>query len=104
MVSAETGQKLYSLIRDVKDFPKKGIVFRDITLLLNDHEGLKLAGEAMAEPFRDKKIDVVVGAESRGFVFGVLLARELECGFVRPYSPQNFHHGRRDLRCRRSHS
>ncbi|MBN1437492.1 MAG: adenine phosphoribosyltransferase [Sedimentisphaerales bacterium] len=81
-MTLEIEQKLLKLIRHVHDFPKKGIVFRDITTLLSDAEGLALSAEAMADPFREKNIDVVVGAESRGFVFGVLLARELGCGFV----------------------
>jgi adenine phosphoribosyltransferase len=75
-------KKLRGLIRNVKDFPKPPIVFRDITPLLGDAEGLAQAGAAMAEPFRNKNIDLVVGAESRGFIFGVLVARELNCGFV----------------------
>jgi len=75
-------EALRGLIRNVKDFPKPPIVFRDITPLLRDAEGLAQAGAAMAEAFRDKEIDVVVGAESRGFIFGILVARELNCGFV----------------------
>ena len=82
MIEVETEQKIKSLIRDIPDFPKPGILFRDITPLLADAEGLALAVRAMAEPYRQRKVDVVVGAESRGFIFGTAVARELTCGFV----------------------
>ena len=75
-------EKLLRLIRDVPDFPKPGIVFRDITPLLADPEGLAWAGAQMADPWRGQKVERVVGAESRGFIFGVLVARELNCGFI----------------------
>ena len=75
-------KKLRQLIRSVPDFPKPGIVFRDITPLLADAQGLALAVNALADPFRDKRIDLVVGAESRGFIFGAAVACELNCGFV----------------------
>ncbi len=75
-------EKLKKLIRNIPDFPKPGIVFRDITPLLADAEGLALACSALAEPFRDQKVELVVGAESRGFIFGTVVARELNCGFI----------------------
>ncbi|MCP4709836.1 MAG: adenine phosphoribosyltransferase [Planctomycetes bacterium] len=75
-------QQLIKFIRDVPDFPKPGIMFRDITPLLADPEGLTLAAQLMADPFRNQNIDLVIGAESRGFIFGVVVARELKCGFV----------------------
>ena len=81
-ISENTRQRLKSLIRSVPDFPKQGIVFRDITPLLADPEGLRLAIKAMVEPFRHEIIDLVVGAESRGFIFGSAVARELNCGFI----------------------
>ena len=74
--------QLRVLIRDVPDFPKPGILFKDITPLLADAAGLCLAVELMANPFRGQKFDVVVGAESRGFIFGVAVAQALGCGFV----------------------
>lgn len=77
-----TAEKLLQLIGSVRDFPKRGIVFRDITPLLADAEGLALAVKAMADPFRDKQVDLVVGAESRGFIFGTAVALELGCGFA----------------------
>lgn len=73
---------LRRLIRDVPDFPKPGIVFKDITPLLADPAGLAWAVELLTQPFRGKHIDVVAGAESRGFIFGTAVARELSAGFV----------------------
>jgi adenine phosphoribosyltransferase len=75
-------EALKAIIRDVPDFPKPGIVFKDITPLLQDAEALKLAGQLMADPFRDAGVDAVVGVESRGFIFGPLVALELGVGFV----------------------
>jgi adenine phosphoribosyltransferase len=74
--------KLRDLITDVPDFPKPGIVFKDITPLLADPAGLSLAVEYLTQPFRSSKVDLVVGAESRGFVFGTAVARNLSAGFV----------------------
>ncbi len=75
-------QLLRSRIRDVPDFPKEGIIFKDITPLLQDPEALRLACRQMADPFRGGGIDVVVGVESRGFIFGPPVALELGTGFV----------------------
>src|SRR5437588_7250619 len=74
-------QDLRRLIRDIPDFPKRGIVFRDITPLLADASGLALSVELLANPFRGKNIDLVVGAESRGFIFGTAVACCLSAGF-----------------------
>ncbi|MDA1025903.1 MAG: adenine phosphoribosyltransferase [Planctomycetota bacterium] len=73
---------LRALIRDIPDFPKPGIVFKDITPLLADAAGLAMAVEVMANPFRHDRVDLVVGAESRGFIFGTAIAQALSCGFV----------------------
>lgn len=73
---------LKSLVRDVPDFPKPGVLFRDITPLLANPAGLGLSIELMANPFRGKKVDIVVGAESRGFIFGIAVAQTLAAGFV----------------------
>lgn len=73
---------LKALIRDVPDFPRPGIVFKDFTPLLASPPGLALAVELMANPFRGRKIDFVVGAESRGFIFGTAIAQALSAGFV----------------------
>jgi len=69
-------------IRDIPDFPKKGILFRDITPLLANPSALALSVELLANPFRGKNIDLVVGAESRGFIFGTAVACCLSAGFV----------------------
>jgi len=74
--------KLEGLMRSIPDWPKEGIVFRDITPVLADAAGLELACAAMAAPFRNHNVELVVGAESRGFIFGAAIARELHCGFV----------------------
>ncbi len=73
---------LENRIRDVVDFPKPGIVFKDITPLLLDPASLALAVEYLAQPYRGKKVDAVAGAESRGFIFGTAVAQSLSAGFV----------------------
>lgn len=75
-------QKLTAAIRDVPNFPKEGILFKDITPLLRDPDLLKMSVEAMAMTFKTGKIDQVIGIESRGFIFGVPLAMKLNAGFV----------------------
>ena len=72
---------LKTLIRDIQDFPKPGILFRDISPLLADPSGLALSIELLANPFRGKNVDLVVGAESRGFIFGTAVACCLSAGF-----------------------
>lgn len=74
--------RLRALIRDIPDFPKPGIVFRDFTPMLADPASLALAVELMANPYRGKRIDLVIGAESRGFIFGTAIAQALSAGFV----------------------
>ncbi|MCH2137448.1 MAG: adenine phosphoribosyltransferase [Phycisphaerales bacterium] len=74
--------QLRALVRDVPDFPQPGITFRDITPLLGDAAGLALAVELMANPWRTAPPDMIVGTESRGFIFGTALARALNRGFV----------------------
>ena len=69
-------------IRDVPDFPKKGILFRDITPVLSDIDTLRASVKEMTAPFMDLRIDVVVGIESRGFIFGAPIANLLNAGFV----------------------
>ena len=75
-------QALKQRIRHVPDFPKPGILFYDVTTLLKDREGFQLAVEAMAEPHRKSNVDVVVGIESRGFIFGSAIADRLKAGFA----------------------
>lgn len=74
--------RLKALIRDVPDFPKPGILFKDITPLLGDAAALHDATRAMADSFRGARIDRVVGIESRGFIIGAYVARDLGVGFV----------------------
>ena len=69
-------------IRSVKDFPKQGIVFKDITPLLNDKHLLELTSLLLANPFRGQQVDHVAGLESRGFLFGTNLAQDLHAGFI----------------------
>ncbi|NET59507.1 MAG: adenine phosphoribosyltransferase [Symploca sp. SIO2E6] len=75
---------LKSLIRDIPDFPKPGIVFRDITTLLSNPEGLRYTIDLLAQSCQEAglKADYVVGIESRGFIFGTPLAYQLGAGFV----------------------
>ncbi|HEX8814245.1 MAG TPA: adenine phosphoribosyltransferase [Terriglobales bacterium] len=75
-------EPLKQLIREVPDFPKKGILFYDITTLLKDKRGLATLIDALAEHFIDKEIDLVLGMEARGFIFGPALAYRLNAGFV----------------------
>jgi adenine phosphoribosyltransferase len=84
--------RLERLIRNIPDFPKPGILFRDITPLLADPSGLALAIELLANPFRGKNIDLVVGAESRGFIFGTAVACCLSAGFVVVRKPGKLPH------------
>jgi adenine phosphoribosyltransferase len=69
-------------IRSVPDFPKAGILFYDITTLLQDAAGFRAAIDSLAMPFLDRGIDVVVGIESRGFIFGAAVADRINAGFV----------------------
>jgi adenine phosphoribosyltransferase len=87
-------QDLKTLIRDVPDFPKPGILFRDITPLLADPSGLALSVELLANPFRGKGISLVVGAESRGFIFGTAVACCLSAGFALVRKPGKLPHKR----------
>ena len=80
-------QRLRAAVRDVPDFPKEGILFRDITTLLLDPEVHGLAVKALADPFRESPPDQILGIESRGFIFGSTLALELNCGFVLARKP-----------------
>jgi adenine phosphoribosyltransferase len=78
---------LKSLIRTIPDYPKKGIMFRDVTTLLGDAGGFKAAIEQMAAPFRDARVEGVAGVEARGFILGGAIADKLGCGFV-PFRKQ----------------
>lgn len=73
---------LRSRIRHVPDFPKPGILFYDITTLLRDAEGFRMAIDSLAQPYEGRQIDLVVGIESRGFILGAAVADRLGAGFV----------------------
>ena len=75
-------EHLSRLIRDVPDFPKPGILFKDITPLLQDPDAMADCARALSAPFRGSQVDRVLGIESRGFILGPLVARELHAGFV----------------------
>lgn len=69
-------------IRDIPDFPKEGIVYRDITTLLTNAKAFKNAIDILEQRFREESIEQVIGVESRGFIFGAPLAYKLGCGFM----------------------
>ena len=69
-------------IRHVPDFPKPGILFYDVTTLLKDRDGFRMAVDAMATPYDDAGVDLVIGIESRGFIFGSAIADRLRAGFA----------------------
>ena len=82
MESKDSVDSIADRIRDVPDFPKKGILFKDITPVLSDIDTLRASIKEMAAPFVNLRIDVVVGIESRGFIFGAPIADVLDCSFV----------------------
>jgi adenine phosphoribosyltransferase len=73
---------LKDLIRSIPDYPRPGIIFRDVTTLLSDAQGFKAAIARLAEPYRTEPIDVVAGIEARGFITAGAIADRLGCGFV----------------------
>ena len=79
---------LKALVRTVPDFPKPGILFYDITTLLKDKAGFRKMIDALAEHYMDKTIDLVLGIEARGFIFGPALAYRLNAGFVPVRKPR----------------
>ena len=74
--------ELRGKIRDIKDFPTEGILFKDITTLLKDGPAWRFAVDALANQYQREQVDVVVGVESRGFIFGGAIAHQLRAGFV----------------------
>jgi adenine phosphoribosyltransferase len=74
--------ELRAKIRDIKDFPTEGVLFKDITTLLNDAAAFRSVVDLLAERYQGERIEVVVGIESRGFIVGGALARQLDAGFV----------------------
>jgi len=73
---------LKRLVRTIPDYPKPGIMFRDITTLLGDGQGFKAAIAQLAEPYRTEPVDAVAGIEARGFILGGAVADRLGCGFI----------------------
>lgn len=73
---------LKEYVRNIPDFPEKGIIFRDLTSVLQDADGLQLAIDSMQELLKDTEFDVIIGAESRGFILGVPIAYNLHKPFV----------------------
>ena len=85
---ASSPANLRSLIRNIPDYPKPGILFRDISPLLGDPTGFSDAIRQLAEPYRDQQIDLIAGAEARGFILAAPLAVELGAGFVPIRKPE----------------
>jgi adenine phosphoribosyltransferase len=81
-VHYSTSNDLRSVIRNIPDFPKKGIIFRDITTLLQDKDALKFVVDSFIDCYRNNRIDAIVGIESRGFIVGAAIAHQLGVGFV----------------------
>ena len=79
--------ELKKLIRDVPDFPSKGIIFRDLTTMIKNPEALHLMGEELKKLYEDKGVTKIVGIESRGFIGGSIMAFELGAGFVPARKP-----------------
>jgi adenine phosphoribosyltransferase len=75
-------KKLEEYIRSIPNFPKEGIIFRDVTTVLQDKDGFKLAIDSMQKEIEDADFDIVIGAESRGFIFGAPIAYNLNKAFV----------------------
>jgi adenine phosphoribosyltransferase len=82
-----TTDELKSKIRNVPDFPIKGVMFRDITTLVKDKVAFEYVIDQLYKRYKDKKIDQIVGIEARGFIFGGALANRLGCGFVPARKP-----------------
>jgi adenine phosphoribosyltransferase len=77
-----SAEDLRAKIREIADFPKPGILFYDITTLLKDPDAYREAIDLMVEPFRNERVDIVVGMESRGFIFSAPMAYQLKAGLV----------------------
>ena len=75
-------QEIKALIRDIPDFPKPGIIFKDLTPVIGNSAAMRRISTALTEPFIDQRITAVAGMEARGFIFGALAARELDVGFI----------------------
>ncbi len=79
--------KLESFIRDIPDFPKEGIVFKDITPLLADPKAFQYAVDMLCDKYVDQKVDYILGAEARGFILAAAMAYKLDAGFIPARKP-----------------
>ncbi len=106
-MSAGVGERSFEVlkewIRDIPDFPVKGIIFKDITPLLRNPEMLRFACDSLAERFRGRAITAVCGMEARGFIFGGILAYRLELGFVPLRKPGKLPHERQTISYQREY-
>jgi len=82
MLTAEDRKTIYDSIRDIPDFPQEGIVFKDITTLLNNPEAYQVLMNHLETRYKDMKLDYIAGIDSRGFIFGAALADRLKSRFV----------------------
>ena len=76
------GEQLKSAIRDIPDYPKKGIIFRDITTLLGEPRAFRRTVDELVHPWAGERVEKVAGIEARGFILGGAIAHQLSCGFV----------------------
>ena len=81
-MSQQTVAQVKEMIRDIPDFPKQGIIFKDITTALKDATTLKKMVDFLCDNFQEQKIDYIIGLESRGFIFGMPVAYKLNAGFI----------------------
>jgi adenine phosphoribosyltransferase len=81
-------EELKAIIREIQDWPKKGILFYDVTTLMKDGPSFKKAIDALIKPFKDKQVDLVIGVEARGFIFAPTVAYALGAGFVPVRKPK----------------
>lgn len=86
-MKSEDKQMITELMRSIPDFPEKGIIFRDITTVLKNKEGLKIIINDFTDRYKDKGIDYVLGADARGFIFGAAIAYSIGAGFVPARKP-----------------
>ena len=92
-------KKIEEYVRSIPDFPEPGIIFRDITTVLQDADGLQLAIQSMQDCLKDTEVDVIAGTESRGFIFGVPIAYNLHKPFVPFHRSMIWNMVQRRLRC-----
>jgi len=82
MIKPENKQIIIDAIREIPDFPKPGIVFKDISTILNNAEAFGLLMDHLKDRYKDMNLDFIAGIDARGFIFGAALARDLGLGFV----------------------